>query len=228
MPLHGLTKRDVIADFRRAELVDAASAVFARKGFAAASVDEIAKAAGVAKGTVYLYYPSKDDLYWAALESGAVALDREVRAAVSAAGPSLRAQLAAIARTKLAYFEERRDFFRVFISELGLQACQAAGHPKLRPLYLRQVKLLEALVAAAVTRREIRECDAGRVAFAVTDLVRGVVRRRLLERSRPTLDEEVAFIVDLLWHGVAAPRARARARVDVAHRGAHRKGSERA
>ena len=70
MPLRGVTKREVLADFRRAELVDAASAVFARKGFAGASVDEIAKMAGVAKGTVYLYYPSKHDIYWAALESG--------------------------------------------------------------------------------------------------------------------------------------------------------------
>ena len=126
MPLRGLTKRDVLADFRRAELIDAANAVFARKGFAGASVDEIAKMAGVAKGTVYLYYPSKHDIYWAVLESGIVALDKAIREAVGAAPRSLKAQLLAVAQTKLAYFDERRDFFRIFFSELGSQACEVS------------------------------------------------------------------------------------------------------
>ena len=202
MPLHGLTKRDVLADFRRAELIDAANAVFARKGFAGASVDEIAKMAGVAKGTVYLYYPSKHDIYWAALESGIVALDKAMRAAVEAVPSSLKAQLLAVARTKLAYFDERRDFFRIFFSELGSQACEVSQHPRLRPLYLEHVHYVEGLVEAAMTRREIRKCEAPRIAFAVADLVRGVVRRRLLDTVTTSIDDDAAFIVELLWSGI--------------------------
>lgn len=210
MALRGVTKRDVLADFRRAELIDAASAVFARKGFAGASVDEIAKMAGVAKGTIYLYYPSKHDIYWASLESGIVALDRAVRAAVEAAGPSLREQLHAIAHTKLAWFEARRDFFRIFFSELGSQACEVSTHPRLRPLYLGQVHFVERLVEAAMARREIRRCEPARVAFAIADLVRGVVRRRLLETATASIGDEAAFIVDLMWNGIGRARTESR------------------
>lgn len=203
MPLRGVTKRDVLADFRRAELIDAASAVFARKGFAGASVDEIAKEAGVAKGTVYLYYPSKHDIYWAALESGIVALDRAIRTAAEAVMPvSLRGQLLAIARTKLAYFDERRDFFRIYFSELGSQTCEVAAHPRLRPLYLEQVQFVQTLVERALARREIRPCEPRRVAFAIGDLVRGCIRRRLLETDMPSIDDEAAFIVEVLWNGI--------------------------
>jgi AcrR family transcriptional regulator len=47
---------------RRAELVDAALAVFSEKGVSEASVDDIVRAAGVAKGTFYLYFRSKEDV----------------------------------------------------------------------------------------------------------------------------------------------------------------------
>jgi AcrR family transcriptional regulator len=49
-------------DVRRHELVEAAVAVFSAKGVSAASVDDIVRAAGVAKGTFYLYFATKDDL----------------------------------------------------------------------------------------------------------------------------------------------------------------------
>ena len=48
-------------DVRRRELLQAAVGVFAEKGIASASVDDIVRAAGVAKGTFYLYFATKDD-----------------------------------------------------------------------------------------------------------------------------------------------------------------------
>ena len=48
-------------DIRRRELLEAAVSVFSEKGIASASVDDIVRAAGVAKGTFYLYFATKDD-----------------------------------------------------------------------------------------------------------------------------------------------------------------------
>ena len=50
-------------DARPQELLDAALALFVEKGFAAARSEEVAARAGVAKGTLYRYYPSKDELF---------------------------------------------------------------------------------------------------------------------------------------------------------------------
>jgi AcrR family transcriptional regulator len=60
-----VTKRP---DERRRDLLDAAVKVFAKKGVSAATVSDIAKAAGVAKGTFYLYYSSKEHLLGALKE----------------------------------------------------------------------------------------------------------------------------------------------------------------
>src|SRR5918911_677352 len=64
------TKKDVVTEFRTTGILEAARKVFAKKGFSNATVDDIASAAGVAKGTVYLYYESKRDIYFAALKFG--------------------------------------------------------------------------------------------------------------------------------------------------------------
>ncbi len=52
---------------RPAELLDAAIEVFAEKGFAAAKLEEVARRAGVSKGTAYLYFPTKEALFKAAI-----------------------------------------------------------------------------------------------------------------------------------------------------------------
>lgn len=61
MPRAETTNRTARREVRRRELVDAAVAVFSTKGVAAASVDDVVQAAGVAKGTFYLYFATKDD-----------------------------------------------------------------------------------------------------------------------------------------------------------------------
>ncbi len=57
---------------RPAELVAAAIELFVEKGFAATRLEEIAARAGVSKGTVYLYFSSKEDLFKAAVREGVV------------------------------------------------------------------------------------------------------------------------------------------------------------
>src|SRR5512140_1758634 len=105
------TKKDVVAEFRKAEILDAAYRVFAERGFEQATMAEIAVAAGVAKGTLYLYYPSKQDIYDAALRQSVVEVDARTRAALGS-GRTVGEKIQAFIETKLRYFEEHRDFFR--------------------------------------------------------------------------------------------------------------------
>ena len=56
------SKTDIVGDFRRAQILDAARESFARDGLAGTTVDGIARRAGLAKGTVYLYFKSKDEV----------------------------------------------------------------------------------------------------------------------------------------------------------------------
>lgn len=62
-PSHEASKRERRKEARPGELLDAALELFVEKGYAATKVDEVAARAGVSKGTLFLYFPSKEDLF---------------------------------------------------------------------------------------------------------------------------------------------------------------------
>ena len=71
---------------RRAEFTSAAAAAFAERGVANTAVSDIVKAAGVAQGTFYLYFDSKDDVVLAVVEQMAAGMVSSIEAAVHASG----------------------------------------------------------------------------------------------------------------------------------------------
>ena len=83
-----MTPRVVDRTARRAELVSAAASVFSRLGVANTAVSDIVKQAGVAQGTFYLYFESKDDTVLAVVEGVAQQMLTAIRSAVESGGTS--------------------------------------------------------------------------------------------------------------------------------------------
>src|SRR3954470_18518758 len=83
LPASGPKFRRRKAD-RPGEIVGAAMAVFAEKGFAAARLDEIAARAGVSKGALYLYFETKEDLFRAVVDQAIGPNIQAVRAMIAA------------------------------------------------------------------------------------------------------------------------------------------------
>jgi TetR/AcrR family fatty acid metabolism transcriptional regulator len=141
-------------------------------------MEEIAQVAGLAKGTLYVYYDSKRELYRAALRAGLVELCDTLERAIGKAG-TLAAQLEAYVTTKVAYFDENRDFFRIYLAEFGHAACGAMD-PYFRDLSQRQSGLLEAAIREGLKGASGKGPLAQEAAHAVSDLTRGVILRRLM------------------------------------------------
>src|SRR6476619_8102134 len=104
--MHGHKKRskaDVITEYRRDALLQAAVQVFGEHGFDCATMEQIAREADVAKGTTYLYYRSKQTIYDAALSRGLAELDDWTREALDRA-PNLHDAIAAFVTARAQYF----------------------------------------------------------------------------------------------------------------------------
>ena len=112
------TKHEVVSEFRSGEILRAARRVFAREGFDAATVDEIADAAGLAKGTVYVYFHSKRDLYLAALKQGMAALIEETRRSIDRA-PTAAEKIRAFIAARIRFAEENRESIAMDYAEAG-------------------------------------------------------------------------------------------------------------
>jgi len=201
MPVSGKTKKDVVLEFRKNELLSAARTIFAKRGFHDATIEEIADAAKVAKGTVYLYYKSKKELYLEALRFGIELLNQELKAKATAPG-TFQQRLRSLATSKIAFFDENRDFFRILYSELGKLPSHPPALSFVKDLYFAQARIFEKLLQDGVKHREIRNINVEKAAFAITDLTRSITTLRILGCSKGSLASDSDFVVDLILKGI--------------------------
>jgi len=97
---------------RREEILDAAQTVFFDKGLHFATMDEIAVRAELSKGTLYLYFKSKEDLYLAVMMRGMEIL-RAMFTQVAQSGKPVASMLISLGDEYLSYFNNHREYFRM-------------------------------------------------------------------------------------------------------------------
>ena len=154
------------AEARPAEILEAALTVFSARGFAAAKLDDVAKQAGVSKGTLYLYFQSKEALFEAmALELMHVPVlaQLETIAKAETAADGLRQLIQFM--TRMLDAPRRSALPKLIIAE-------SAGFPQLAKIWLKQViqptrQRLVQLIEAGIASGEFRPVDP----WATTKLV---------------------------------------------------------
>jgi AcrR family transcriptional regulator len=167
-------------DARPGEILDAALDLFVEKGFAATRLEDVAQRAGVSKGTVYLYFDSKEDLFKAVIRSGMVRAieeaERRVAAFPGSAADLLRELYTAwwqnIGGTKLAGIP------KLMISE-------AQNFPELARFYYEEViqrgsQLFARTIERGIERGEFRRVN---VDHTVRAIVAPLIMRAILEHS---------------------------------------------
>ncbi|MBT8496177.1 MAG: TetR family transcriptional regulator [Deltaproteobacteria bacterium] len=102
---------------KRDRILDAAEAVFGRRGFYNARVSEVAKQAGVADGTIYLYFKSKDDLLYSVFEDRMERVNKALAEAVAGASTP-KDKLLAFIRTHLTLVHHKPETAEVLTVEL--------------------------------------------------------------------------------------------------------------
>lgn len=91
--------------------------LFARKGYYETTMDEIAQAMGVAKGTIYYNFENKEDLYLSVIQQGVDMLKEQLLQAISD-GNSTREKIERIIKCQLDFFEQEHDLVSLFLIEL--------------------------------------------------------------------------------------------------------------
>ncbi len=192
-------------EIRRSQLLDGARRIFSRKGFYAATVDEIAESAGVAKGTVYLYFRSKEELYFAVMQHD---LDELYAATVARLAESSGAheKIRAYIKVRFDFAESRQEFLKLLHSEAAtlMSTNQPLAH-LIRVTYPERTRLLlKGVLEQAITRGEMRRVPIDVAARLIYELTVALVHRRLTTEQLATADEELNTALDLLWHGLGA------------------------
>jgi TetR/AcrR family fatty acid metabolism transcriptional regulator len=197
------TKEEIVEGFRRQEIQRATRRVLARRGLAGATMQAIADEAGLAKGTLYLYFEDRDTLLEHAADGAFSELLSRLEA-IPGQGRPLAETLRALIAAKVAFFEENQDFLRAYI-ELST-SCAPEDPKRRRPQYQRYLQVLGGVFEAAMRRGEIKAMDPERVAVLVAEGVSAILRRRLDEHPPRPAGDDVDWIVELLLHGLTEER----------------------
>jgi AcrR family transcriptional regulator len=152
------TNRAARAAERRAAIVAAGLDEFIARGFAATRLDDVAKRAGVAKGTIYLHFEDKEALFQELVRTALVPLINRL-AAPPVAGGTARAMIESFAETfaRDVVATRRGDILRLLIAE-------GARFPSLADFYYREVVSrgmagMRALIEYGIARGEIRDTE---------------------------------------------------------------------
>ena len=155
-------------DDKRTAIIDAARILFGRYGYRRTSIDDLAGAAGIAKGTVYLYFATKEEIFRALSQAAIAHVLREAERAAATAGPVV-VRLRRILEAKFGYFfevvhssphaRELIDSKNRLSADLFTQADRA---------YLR---ILARAIAAATGRGELSLARVGLTPEAAAELV---------------------------------------------------------
>jgi AcrR family transcriptional regulator len=198
------SKEEVVHEFRVQTIQDATMRVIARKGIAAATMQDIADEAGVAKGTIYLYFRDRDELVEKTFENAMSQLHGQIDAALEAEGTfeqRLRAMLAAVT----SFFGTNREFFRLYISMRlpeGSPQQQRRQKRTCQPQYQARVERVAAVLRKAMDAGEIRETDPRRLALFIIEGSNAVIIERVMSEAPPS-EDDVAFLTETILGGIS-------------------------
>ena len=189
------------ASGKRDLILRAATTVFARHGFFSAQVADVAREAGVAAGTVYLYFRSKDDLLVSIFERNMKDARTEARAALEGLASPVE-RLRALARLHLDRLGRDRDLAVVFQVELRQST---KFMERLSTTHLREyLGLMRDTIADAQAdgafRKDVNPTIAAKVLFGALD---EMATNWILSKRRYSLVGEADVVLEILLNGLA-------------------------
>jgi AcrR family transcriptional regulator len=191
-----------VAD-RRRELLDAAVRVFARKGFRAARVGDIAEEAGVAHGLLYHYFRSKDEVLETIFRQTWQLLVEETER-IEESGVELREQLRRFARIYLGSWLMTPDLIGVLVREIARSPQVGERVDEIAAVF----RALRRMIEAARDRGEVRaDCDPTFATWIVYGSLEEILTGWVLGQlpgEEEDVERAVATVVDVAWAGLAA------------------------
>lgn len=182
---------------KRDQILDGANTVFSRMGFDAAGMADITREAGVSKGTIYVYFDSKDDLFSALIDRERAHLFRDIAAALDTPGSTVgRLRSYGLTVTRLLCSAPVIEAHRIIIGIAGRK-------PEIGGAFYEKgarqgMALLRGFLEKEIAAGHVLPCDTARAAQQFVELcLAGLFRQRLMAYlPDPPGEHQVAANVD--------------------------------
>ncbi len=192
---------EAICKQRREQILEAALTIFTHSGIDHARMEDIAEEAGLSKGTLYLYFESKDDLIHSLLEQLSEAYGQPVQAIAGDEGPVIE-RLYALAHAMVDYTEQLTEIWPVIYESYAWALREEEIRRMMQRHFDASRTLLEDLIRKGIQQGEFRRVDPAETALQLVALHEGLQQLRALYGEttdwRATMLHAVALIVAAL------------------------------
>ncbi len=197
-PTRSPARRKALTDLRRHEILTAAIKVFGKQGFNDTCVDDIAAAARIAKGTLYLYFKSKEDIYVTAVHQAVIELQR-LSAERTRSASGVRERLAIAIEVRMSFWTEQLGLYRLLLTVGREQRHRRQTNDLLRAGHAAFFDILTQAAANGELPASATSHTLSTAAWAILDMVRGCNERRLDKLSDTTPAQDAATITAIAF-----------------------------
>jgi TetR/AcrR family transcriptional regulator, repressor of fatR-cypB operon len=218
----GIPRKERERQQRRTEILAAAREVFATRGFAEATLDEIADTAEFGKGTIYNYFANKDDLFRAVIDDSFEALHALLVRNGRPSDRAFREVMLEMTGKLLELLYDNIPLVHLILRELH----RSAQHDAVMKRFLQLLSVVEPVLVDALARGEIRRCNTRLAAFQYVASVFFLFERSVCSEgdtlhitpvpATPTAEQRAGAVRDILdvldvtfFHGLLTDTQRA-------------------
>jgi len=195
-----LIKEVVFMKNSKAELiVDVAQRLFAKYGFKKTTIDEIAHSAHIAKGSIYYYFDSKEDIFRAVLDKENRLWSQKVREVINRASTP-QEKLRAYLVTRMKYLSKLTNFYSALREEY-LEHYSFVEN--IRKKYFREeIEIVKAILKEGTEKRVFQIEDLELMAFVIVATLKGLEYSWTMEIPTPDIEKRVDLLLKVLFNGL--------------------------
>ena len=198
-----MSPRPNVTQERKFQILNAAEDVFTKKGLDVARMDDIAEETGLSKGTLYLYFKSKDDLIIAILDR----IFEGVFKQMDARKDNLLSATEAIFQFTEEAIRDYKKMLRlmpVAYEFLALAFRNKTVQKALKQYFRHYMDMLVPIIQRGIDSGEFRQVDAREVAIAAAAIYEGTVLLWVYDNTLVDLEHHIRSSIKLLLEGVQA------------------------
>jgi len=189
---------------KREEILQAALRAFAKKGFSHTKMEDVAREAGIGKGTIYEYFRSKGELLQTAYENYLQETYRQTYEIIQSARPPLE-KIREIILSIIRYYSRDPAIMRVFF-DFWIESIHSGREPVIdfKKIYADYREMSRALLRQALERGEIRANLPGNTPSVLVAVVEGTFLQWIIDPEAFDMEKMAEAIVDVVLNGLRA------------------------
>lgn len=198
-----MSPRPNVSEERKAQIINAAEDVFTQKGFNEARMDDIADETGLSKGTLYLYFKSKDDLITAILDrmfQFEFKQMADLNSANLSAADTIWKMTDILAKDILGFMRLAPIVYQFLALAFRNKYVQKA----LKKYINQYIDMITPIIEQGIKSGEFRKVDAREVAIAISAIIEGTLLLWVYDRDLVEPEKHIRSGIKLLLEGVQA------------------------